>query len=211
MDMAKKRLTGPLTAEQLIAELAADPEIQRRRAVFEAKAKVDHEAYSRAERPVVEALQASGFDVESVWDLVNTKEPYIGALPILLAHLQRDYPAKVREAIARAMAVPDSRFAWQTLLSLFKRDFDREPNGVKMAVGLALSAAADDSVMSDVIALVSDPRHGQNRIVLIAALKRSRTANARAALEAARNDAELQAEVSRLLDTPKRRGRRTRP
>jgi hypothetical protein len=48
--------------------------------------------YASAETPVVADLRAAGINVESVWDLVNDKDTYAPALPILLNHLQRSYP-----------------------------------------------------------------------------------------------------------------------
>src|SRR5687767_9999763 len=131
------------SAEDFLAQLAADPEYQARKTVWNAETKKVAEALARAEAPVVVALQEAGFEITSVWDFVNTTQPYVGALPILLGHLQRDYPDKVRESIARAMAVPDSKFAWRTLLKLFQQDFDPKANGVKWAVGAGLAAAAD--------------------------------------------------------------------
>jgi hypothetical protein len=205
--MPKNPPKGPISVADFNAQLAADPEYQAKRRAFVAKQKALDEFLARAEAPVVDALQRAGFSVSSVWDLVNTAERYTAALPILLDHLQRDYPDRVREGIARAMAVPESKFAWQTLLNLFRHSLEAKPNGVKWAIGLALAAAADDEVMPDVIALFRDRRHGENRLAFTKALKRSRLANARAALEQGREDPQLVKEISRELDSPRRRAK----
>jgi hypothetical protein len=162
---------------------------------------------AQAEASIVAALHEAGYPVQSVWDLVNTSAPYPRALPILLQHLQQPYPLRVRQGIARAMAVPASRFAWETLLKLFKQDFDQGTNGLKWCIGCALAAAADDSVIQDVIDLFGDPRHGRNRIVFATTLERSRAANAQIALEKAREDPQLAAEVRRVLDRRPRKRR----
>jgi HEAT repeat protein len=208
--MTKRMAKGPtrkkpLGAATFQAQLEADPEYQARKRLFDAERAADDEACQKAEEPLVEALKAAGFGVSSVWDFVNTTESYTAALPILLEHLQQNYPDKVREGIARAMAVPESRFAWQPLLSLFRRDFDQNPNGVKWAIGCALGAAADDEVVSDLVELFRDTRHGVNRLAFIDGLARSRSANARAALEAGRADPQLTKEISRVLDRPLKR------
>lgn len=187
---------------EFVAQLAADPEYQAKKAAFDAEHKAASEAYSRAEAPVVEALNRGGFKVTSIWDLVNTTEPYTRALPILLDHLQRSYPDKVREAIARAMAVSEAKFAWHTLLKLFRQDFDQKGNGVKWAVGAALAAAADDEVIQDLVRLFSDPRHGENRVVFVEVLKQSRNVDARTALERAREDPQVAREIRRVLGPP---------
>lgn len=62
------------------------------------------------------------------------------------------------------MTVRESKFAWRTLLRLFKQDFDRTTYGPKFTIGLALAASADDEVIADVIELFQDPRHGPNRV-----------------------------------------------
>ena len=72
---------------------------------------------------------------------------------------------------------------------------------------MALAAIADDEVMPDVIELLQQPRHGEYRILFVRALKRSKLANARAALEAGRQDPQLVKEIGRMLDRPRRRRR----
>jgi hypothetical protein len=150
-------------------------------------------------------LHSAGYTwARSVWDLVNTAEPYPKAIDILVEHLQRPYPDKVLEGIGRALAVRDARRAWLTLSQLFRLNQDRKGNGVKWAIGCALSAASDDSVIHDVIALVSDPTHGENRIALLDPLARSKSAEAHAALRAAVSDPELAREAKHLLRRRKR-------
>ena len=52
---------------------------------------------------------AVGVEIDSVWDLVNTAEPYPAALPVLMEHLERDgYPDRVMESLGRALAVKPS-------------------------------------------------------------------------------------------------------
>jgi len=196
------------TTDEFLAFLEADPEYQARRHGFEARLAAERAFLAAAEAPLVAELKAAGFSVESVWDFVNTDDSYTAALPILLDHVQRDYPDKLREGMTRAMAVRESKFAWRTLLRLFRAQFDSNPNGFKGALAVALSAIADDKVMTDVIELFKEPRHGESRIFFVTTLKRAKLANARAALEAGRQDPQLVKEIVRVLDRPKRRSRR---
>src|SRR5690606_10670983 len=136
---------------------------------------------------------------QSVWDLVNTANPYPKAVPILIEHLQRPYPERVREGIARALAVPDAVKEWDTLRRLFETEADATTTGVKWALGCALAAAATDGVIGDVIHLLRDRRHGGNRTALISALARSADPRARRALMEAGADPELATEVQRAL------------
>jgi hypothetical protein len=127
-------------------------------------------------------LHRAGIEVESSWDLVNTSTPYPVALPILLNHLGRPYPDRVREGIARALAVRgDGEFAWDELVRLYRA----EPVGTDTKDGLAvaLCAVAHDGVIDELIGLARDPVQGDSRLLLLEALKRSRAPRARAALE----------------------------
>ena len=94
-------------------------------------------AWREAEAPLVAELRAAGLSVDSAWDLVNTTAPYPAVLPILLEHLGRPYPDRVREGIARALAVPESSFGADTLLDLYRR----EPAETDAKQGLAVASA----------------------------------------------------------------------
>ena len=144
-----------------------DEELQRRAA-----------EWARVEQPLAEELRAAGFAVDSAWDLVNTSVPYPKALPILLEHLERPYPWRVREGIARALAVRDAKFAWGVLLRLFKEEKEKM---VKDGLACALAAASDDDVIGDLIDLVRDPTQ-VSRVLLLTAFDRSADPRARTTL-----------------------------
>ena len=145
-------------------------EVQRRREE-ERQQKVAE--WRRAEVPVVEALRAAGLDVRSVWDLVNTKNRYSAAVPVLLEHVMKPYPERVREGIARALAVPEARSGWPILLEAFRREADTTTVGVKWALSLALGATGTDEMLDDVFALLRDKSLGENRVPLLQILCRS--------------------------------------
>lgn len=195
--MTRRARGGSETAAELMAELEADPEYvaAKHRQGIEVAQKAA--ARRAAEAPLVRDLQGAGFEVESAWDLVNTSTPYPEALPILVAHLGRPYPDRVREGIARALAVPDSRFAWDALVGTYRA----EPAGTDAKDGLAvaLAAVADDGVIDDVIAFANDPAHGASRILLLSRLKRSRLPAAREVLERSTEDPVLGREAAALL------------
>lgn len=153
--------------------------------------------FARAEAPLVEELNAAGFAVESAWDLVNTSEPYPDALPILVDHVQRPYPGKVREGIARALAVPDSRFAWDILTRLYRAEPDNLD--AKHGLAVALAVVADSEVIDEVIALLRDKRHGTSRGLLLGALDRSKDPRATAALMELGDDPVLAKEIQIIL------------
>jgi len=145
-------------------------EIQRQREE-EQQRKVSE--WRKAEIPIIEALRSRGFEVKSVWDLVNTKRRYPDAVPVLLEHLTQSFPERVREGIARALAVPEARSGWPILLETFRRETDTTTVGVKWALALALGATGTDEVLDDVFALLRDKRLGENRVPLLQILCRS--------------------------------------
>lgn len=153
--------------------------------------------WRRAEVPLAEELRAAGFAVESAWDLVNTSTPYPAALPILLEHLQRQYPDRVREGIARALAVRDAKFGAELLVRLYREE--QAGTDAKAGLAVALGEAADDEVIDEVIALARDPAHGTSRVLMLDALARSAAPQARAALEAIAEDPAVGEEARQLL------------
>jgi HEAT repeat protein len=192
-----KRRSGSITAEELLAELEADAEYVAKRDEREQELQRRQGKWRRAEAPLVDELRKAGLQVDSVWDLVNTSTPYPQALPILVKHLERRYPDRVREGIARALAVRDAQFAWDDLVRLY----EQEPAGTDAKDGLAvaIAAASSTAVVDDVISLAEDPVHGKSRILLIRALRRSRAGHAREALKRLETDPVLAVEVRRVL------------
>jgi hypothetical protein len=156
--------------------------------------------YAHAEEGLVQALRASGADVSSVWDLVNTKKVYPELVPILFSHLDLPYPDKVREGIARALAVPESRPRWNELVDRYLAETDTSTHGMKWALHSAIAAAADATVLDGLIRLASDRRHGRNRALFIDALARIDNLRARAALEELAGDPDLTEDVRRVTN-----------
>ena len=46
-----------------------------------------------------------GWDVSSVWDLVNIDDAYPEALPVLVRHLGRPYPAVIRDGMIYGLGI----------------------------------------------------------------------------------------------------------
>ena len=205
--MTKKR-TGPMTAEELLRELEADPEWVAARDKREQELLRRQAELRLVEAPLLEALRAAGHPVGSVWDLVNTAAPYPSALPILLDHFTRPYPAVIREGIARALAVREARFAWATLKQHYLDERDEAP---KDGLAAALSAIADARLVPDVIALVRDVRNGTSRVLLLRALTRSKDRKAHDAIRELATDPDLEKEIAVILRRKDRRRSSTSP
>ena len=172
----------PMTVEELLEKCNSDPEWVAAKKERDRKFAEIRMASELAQRPLVDDLKKVGVHIKSAWELVNTKTPYPLAIPVLLNHLNRPYPERVREGIARALAVREAHSGWSTLLDAFKVDPDQSTIGVKWALALALGAAATDAELDDVIPLLRDRSNGENRVPLLAILGRSKDPRADALL-----------------------------
>ena len=201
---------SPKTAEEFQKELDADQEYQTRRRAQDEKIRELQAALAAEERPLVAALQDAGLAcVRSVWDLVNTAEPYPQVLGILVEHLQKGYSTRITAGIGRALAVPGARQYWPILLPLFLGHPDGSvPNLGKFGIGCALAASFSEEHLDDVIAILEDPAHGENRAVFLPCVARLKSPKATVALEKAARDPQLKQEAKFQLQ---RRERRSRP
>ena len=191
-----------ITAGELAAKLSANPEFVARQKQADKELAAREAEWKRAERPLVEELRAAGFDVNSAWDFVSTTDRYDDALPILFRHLEEAYPPRVREGIARALAVPESQFAIHDLIRLYKVEdaFD-----AKSGLAVAISVAADEAALEQIFSLLEDDRNGETRILLLGALERSQDARARATLMRLGTDPQLSKEIQIILRRLKRK------
>ena len=156
------------TAAELLARLNADKEHFSKRKELDQALLERQKAFELSEGPVVADLRAAGVEVNSAWDIVNRKESFPLAMPVLRKHLELDYPPKVREGIARAMSDSAARPFWDDLVRLYK--LENEDN-VREAIAVALCGAAGPEELDELISLSLDPANGKSRIVLIWALE----------------------------------------
>jgi len=185
-------------AAELMARLNTDPNYLGRRSERDEAVRRRVAENEKAEAPLVQDLRDAGAQVSSVWDLVNTKTPYPQLLPILFAHLDRPYPPRVREGIVRALAVPESRSRWDELVNRYLAETDLTANGMQWSLHVAIAAAADVSVLEQLIRLACDRRKGRNRALFVDALARIDDPRAKATLEELANDPDLAEDVRRV-------------
>jgi HEAT repeat protein len=193
-------MTKRVTAVELLAQLEKDPDFVARREAQERAVKSQAEALRVEEAPLVGDLRAAGYDVASVWDLVNSSLSYVEAVPLLLSHLLRSYSSPIREGIARALGTRGAVAHWASLLDRYQSEEDLR---VKDGLAAALAATADDSVIDSVIALVRDSGNGPSRLLLLRALAKSQAPKARETLVGLRGDPFFAKEAKFLLRTSK--------
>ncbi|MBA3021740.1 hypothetical protein [Propionicimonas sp.] len=154
-----------ISATELMVQLQNDPVYQQTIEVAEAEREIRVQALRRAEQPIVADLRAVGAEVDSVWDLVNTSEPYPAALPVLLNHLERGgYPERVMESLGRALAVRPSVAFWGRLKA---RWLQARGPGEEDGAAVALAACATKAQLDDLVDFLSVEDRGQSRIYFI--------------------------------------------
>lgn len=167
------------SAAELMSHLQSDPEWVRENA----KRKAEHKAAMEQRReelrpeqtPLLTDLASVGIKVDSVWDLVNAKWSYSAAIPILSAHLQRVHHPLLREGIARALTVPESRgIAGDVILSELQRPSDQFPHSVRWALANALTVVADETMADAIQRLIADNNYADVRERLTTALRKLR-------------------------------------
>lgn len=187
-------MTKAISSAELIAKLQADPKHQEAEIHRAARQSAVEYRLRAEETPLINELKDAGWYVESVWDLVNTTKPYAEIIPILLLHLKKPYSDRLREGIARALAVPEAIDVWQTLRTAYESS--HADSDVKRGLAAALAAASDDNVIAELAEIAKNPKNGSSRLLLLRALRRSRSAIAIGALRILSIDPELSKEIS---------------
>lgn len=194
---AKKKPAGAISASELMARLQNDAVYQRRTEVAEAERQVRVQELRRAEQPIVADLRDAGVVVESVWNLVNTSEPYPKALPVLLSHLERGgYPERVMESLGRALAVKPSVVYWDRLRA---RYLSARSPGEEDGVAVALAASATRAQVDDLVAFLEVAERGDSRIYFLRPIKRLGGERGKELLKSLQSDPTFGREAKALL------------
>lgn len=192
----KNRQHG-VTAAELMAQLEADPEYQRKSRERQAALDEKRKILRAAEELIVSDLLAAGVDVNSVWDLVNTAVPYPSALHVLMKHLELGgYPDRVMESLGRALAVKPSVAFWDRLKALYLAP---RGAGEQEGVAVALAACATSDQLDDLIGFLSLEDRGQSRIYFIRPILTVGGDRGRRIVEALRADPVFAKEANALL------------
>jgi hypothetical protein len=150
-----------MDAKDFLNNLNKYPEFLRQKAAREAQVASQREADRVIERDLLSSLADIGLRVQSVWDLVNSSDPYPAAIPILMEHLRIAYPDRVREGIARALTVPDADSFFGELIDLFCSLSDHQYPRTKWAIGNAIGKLLHADRLSQAKNLLLDDTHSR--------------------------------------------------
>ena len=199
---------GPITATELALlkeeMLRSDPEYRAKVEAVEAERQERARGLREAEQPILADLRVVGIEVESVWELVNTAEPYPAALPVLVEHLERGgYPDRVLESLGRALAVGPAHPYWTRLRELYLR---AAGPGEREGLAVALAASATTAELERLVALLDEEAGEDTRIHFLRTILKVGGDKGREVIESLRSHPVFSKEASALL---KKRSRRS--
>ena len=123
---------------------------------------------------VLRALRDVGIDVDSVFDLVNSPQPYPEAIPILVYQLSQGISddENLREGIVRALSVKEAiGIAAPTLLAEFRKT-PVEKSLIRWTIGNAIAVTMTDGELDEVLRIIKDRNNGIARQMLVFGLGR---------------------------------------
>lgn len=199
MNMARGSVTAKDLAEEKGRRLREDPDYRAAVEKAESERAARAEERRRASMPVLDDLRREGVDVPSLGELHKEPESYPQAIPVLLAHLQRDYPERTLEDSGDALAFKPDASWWNEFKALY---LTTQSEAVRDRIAAALSGCAvkkhyDDD---DLLAFVREESLGSSRIYFLRPIhrigNRATPGAGRAAIETLSSDATLGAEAN---------------
>lgn len=154
----------PVTAAELARQLQTEPAFLRQEAEREAARSSREKELRHASEPLLNDLDSISVHVTSIWDLVNTKDAFAEAQPVLFNHLLRDYPPVILEGIARSMSTTAARPYWKELVARFRTEDNVQ---VRDGVAVALAGIAGPDEFKELVELLKDGTLGTSRCLLI--------------------------------------------
>lgn len=164
-------------------DMLNDPEYQIVRKRLDEERERKSKSLTQNELPLLVDLRKAGIDIDSVWDLVQTKNDYKDAVPVLMEHITRPYYTRIQEGIARALATEEAYPYWNTLMDMYRttpaepeflpEELDLPRGNLKIGLALALSSLATVRDFDDVVSVLLNPDMGPSRIDFVFSVARS--------------------------------------
>lgn len=125
---------------------------------------------------LIKSLSKVGIYINDVYDLVNDKQPYPKAIPVLIEYLKNDLKDdKLKEGIIRSLAVSEAKgIANKTLLDEFTK-VPKDKMLLRWAIGNSICDLIQPVDVKQVIDIVRNADNGMVRQMFIMALGTART------------------------------------
>lgn len=117
-------------------------------------------------------LRSVGVLCKGIWDLVNTKEPYPQAIPVLIRYLSNNFHYRNKEGIVRALAVKEAIgvAAPRLIEEYYRTPLDKD--SYRSAIGNAVYVTFTSTDVEAILQIVEDRKNGPSRFMFVAALGR---------------------------------------
>lgn len=144
---------------------------------------------------VQEELGKIGVQIDDIFDLVNTKEPYPKAVPVLLNLLSEVSHDGIKEGIIRALAVKEAKgVAGKSLIKEYKKT-PKDKSLLLWAIGNTMEVVISDDDIDDVLEIVADKENGISRQMFTVALGKVKSERSEQALISLLDDDEISPHV----------------
>jgi hypothetical protein len=177
-----------------------DPAYRARLERVEGERNANAEQRRIACQPVFDDLRAAGVEVDDLYRLYEQPESYPLAIPVLLDHLQRDYPERVLDDIGNALPFKPDPSWWEDFKRLYVAT---ESDAVRDRLAAAMSGCARREHYDDLLALFHNQTLGSSRIYFLRPINRIGNridaGQGRAVIETVTDDPILGKEASAIL------------
>ncbi|MET3803662.1 hypothetical protein ABIB25_000646 [Nakamurella sp. UYEF19] len=168
-----EELRGPISATDLIAErnrrLRDDPHYRAQIEKRDAERAERTRRAREAEQPILQELAGIGVSVDSVWELRKDPDAAARAVPVLLSHLDHDYPGSVIDGISSSMSGQSARAHWTAIRALYTRTDNAH---VRDRLAAVMSGCAIRVHYQDLLSFVGDESLGESRIYFLRPINR---------------------------------------
>jgi hypothetical protein len=152
-------------------------------------------------QPVFDDLRSVGVEVDDLYRLYGQPESYPLAIPVILDHLQRDYPERVLEDIGNALPRKPATTWWDDLKRIY---VTTGSDAVRDRLAAAMSGCAVRRHYDDLLRFLRDDDLGPSRIYFLRPLNRignrMEAGKGRAVIESVADDETLGVEAARILE-----------
>lgn len=125
-------------------------------------------------RELIDQIRKKSLAINSIWDLVNTNEPYPEIIDILIEHLNRNYHDRNKEGIIRALCVKEAKGkVAESLINLFRSTPVHKVN-LRWAIVNTLRHTISTNQLQLILPLIVDKENEIYRDDFIRILKRSK-------------------------------------
>lgn len=152
-----------------MAELEQDPEYQARREAQAADVAALAAQRRQVRQPLIEDLRSVGVDVSDTDELHKQPGSHAVAIPVLLAHLRRDYSERVLEDIGNGLPFKPDPIWWDDFKHLY---LTTQSDAVRDRLAAAMGGCARRAHYEDLLAFLRDSDLGSSRIYFLRPINR---------------------------------------